>query len=163
MKLEDEMDVRYINPFLVATQRVLKTMLNLEPQMARPILKQERTASGEVTGVMGLSGDKKGAVAVSFTKKGALFIYNTLMGDNASEIGPEVVDAIGELTNIISGQARKELEMQGLNLKAAIPLVVTGKDLETSFITKLPIISLPFHFSVGNGEREIMYVDFSFE
>jgi chemotaxis protein CheX len=112
---------------------------------------------------MGLSGDKRGAVAVSFTKKGALFLYNTLMGDSANDIGPEVIDAIGELTNIISGQARKELERQGLNLKAAIPLVVTGKELETSFITKLPIISLPFYFSVGNGEREVMYVDFSFE
>lgn len=157
------MDVRYINPFVVATQKVFKTMLNMDISMTKPVLKQERKASGDITGVMGLSGDKKGAVTVSFKRKGALFIYSTLMGDQCNELNPEVIDAIGELTNIISGQARKELEREGLNIKAAIPIVITGDKIETSFITKLPIVSLPFSFSVGNGNREFIYVDFSFE
>jgi len=157
------MDVKYINPFLIATQKVFKTMFNIDISMTKPLLKQERTTSGDITGIMGLSGDKKGAVAVSFSKKGVFFIYNALMGDGCNELGPEVIDAIGELTNIISGQARKELERVGLNLKAAIPIVIKGDKLETSFITKLPIVSLPFSFPVGNGDKETMYVDFSFE
>ena len=40
------------------------------------------------------------------------------MGDDRSNIGSEVVDAIGERTNIISGQSRKELENVGVNLTA---------------------------------------------
>jgi chemotaxis protein CheX len=85
------------------------------------------------------------------------------MGDDVSSMCPEVVDAVGELTNIISGQARKEFENSGVNLKASIPMVVVGKGVETSFITKLPTISLPFNFSVNNGNGEVMYFDFSFE
>jgi chemotaxis protein CheX len=85
------------------------------------------------------------------------------MGDEASGVGPEVVDAIGELTNIVSGQARKEFENSGVNLKASIPMVVVGKGVETNFITKLPVVSLPFNFSINNGEPEVMYLDFSFE
>jgi len=42
-------------------------------------------------------------------------------------------------------------------------MVVVGKDVETNFITKLPIVSLPFTFSINNGDGEIMYLDFSFE
>ncbi len=84
------------------------------------------------------------------------------MGDDRSNIGSEVVDAIGELTNIISGQSRKELENVGVNLTASIPTIVVGKNVELHFTRKLPIISLPFHFSTNYG-KETLHVNFSFE
>jgi chemotaxis protein CheX len=77
-------------------------------------------------------------------------------------MSPEVIDAIGELTNIISGQARKELENAGINLKASIPTVVVGKEVQLHFVCAFPIVSLPFHFSTDNGQ-EAVYVDFSLE
>ncbi len=157
------MEVKFINPFVVAAQTVFKTMLSIDLSLGKPALKEAKTTSGDVTGIMSMVGDRKGTIAISFREKGALFVFNNLMGDEASFIGPEVVDAIGELTNIISGQARKEFENSGVNLKASIPMVVVGKGVETNFITKLPIISLPFDFSVGNGNAEVMYLDFSFE
>jgi len=83
------------------------------------------------------------------------------MGDERTDLGPEVVDAIGELTNIISGQARKEFEASGVNLKASIPTVIVGS-MQLHFISALPIISLPFRFPTDNGD-ETLYVDFSFE
>lgn len=102
-------------------------------------------------------------MAISFREKGALFVYKTLMGEDVPKICPEVIDAVGELTNIISGQARKELANTGLNLQASIPTVVVGKDVEINIITQIPIISLPFSFAAGNGESETMFLDFSFE
>jgi len=110
-----------------------------------------------------MSGNKKGAVAFSLTKNGALFIHNLLLGENVSDIGPEVVDTIGEFTNMISGQARKELETHGLNLNTGIPTVILGKNIEINFITKAPIVSLPFHFYSNNNNKETIYIEFSFE
>jgi len=156
------MDVKYINPFVLATRTVFKTMLDLDVTMDKPRLKTEKTTSGDVTGVMGLVGDKKGTVCISFQRKGALYAYKTLMGDERSDMDPEVVDAIGELTNIISGQARKELESSGVNLKASIPTVVVGLAVALHFMSSAPIISLPFQFPTSNG-NEALYVDFSFE
>jgi chemotaxis protein CheX len=156
------MDVKFINPFVAATTTVFKTMLNIDLKMNKPILKNTRNTSAEVTGVMGLAGDAKGTICMSFTRKGALYVYNTLMGDNYDNISPEVVDAIGELTNITSGQARKEFEKSDINLKAAIPTVVVGKDVELNFICALPIVSLPFHFQADDSD-ETVHVDFSFE
>ena len=156
------MEVKYINPFVIATQTVFKTMLNIEIGLDKPIIKKNNTTTGDVTGVMGLAGDKKGTICISFTDKGALFVYKTLMGDEHDKISSEVVDAIGELTNIISGQARKELEKAGVNLKAAIPTVVVGRGVELHMISNAPSISLPFHFSIGN-DTENLFVDFSFE
>jgi chemotaxis protein CheX len=157
------MEVKFINPFVVAAQTVFKTMLDIELRLGKPTLKDARTTSGDVTGIMAMIGDRKGIIAISFKQKGALFVFNSLMGDDASSICPEIVDAIGELTNIMSGQARKELENAGVNLKPSIPMVVVGQGVETNFITKLPIISLPFNFSVNNGSEEVMRLDFSFE
>lgn len=157
------MDVKYINPFVLAAQTVFKTMLGIEVAMGKPLLKESRTASGDVTGIMSLVGDRKGTVTISFRDKGALFVFNSLVGEAAEKLNPEVIDAIGELTNIISGQARKEFENNGINLKASIPMVVVGREVETNFITKLPIVSLPFHFSVNNGDKETMFLDFSIE
>ena len=155
------MDVKYINPFIMAAQSVFRTMLGIEVTLSKPVIKTNRTTSGEVTGIMGLVGDRKGTITISFQDKGALFIYKTLIGDESSAINSDVVDAIGELTNIISGQARKEFEKAGINLKAA--MVIVGKEIELNFITTLPIVQLPFNFSVGNGTQEVMFLDFSFE
>jgi chemotaxis protein CheX len=160
------MDVKYINPFVAAARTVFTTMLGIDLALGKPIIKGTRNASADLTGIMSLVGDKKGTIAISLSKRGALFIFNSLIGDTSTSLGPEVVDAIGELTNIISGQARKEFENTGLNLKASIPMVVMGTDVETSFITQLPIVSLPFYFSVNGGapeSQEVMFLDFSFE
>lgn len=157
------MDVKYMNPFIIATQVVFKTMLGIEVKMGKPVLKQTRQTNGDVTGIMGLAGDQRGTLCISFRKEGALHVYNTLMGDGCEEINADVIDAIGELTNIISGQARKEFEKSNINLKAAIPMVVVGNEVEMNFITTLPIVSLPFYFSVNGGKEEVMYLDFSFE
>ncbi len=157
------MDVKYINPFIVATQSVFKTMLSIDVNLNKPVLKTARNTSGDVTGIMGLVGDRKGTITISFREKGAMFVFQTLIGDECTSVTPDVVDAIGELTNIISGQARKEFERAGINLKASIPMVVVGHDVEMNFITTIPIVQLPFDFTLKNGEKEVMFLDFSFE
>lgn len=157
------MEVKFINPFVAAVQSVFRTMLALEVAMGKPALKDSKTISSDVSGIMGLVGDRKGTVTVGLSNKGAIFILQTLLGDTAESVTSEVIDAVGELTNIISGQARKEFEKAGLNLKASIPTVVVGHSVEINFITQVPTVSLPFSFSIGNGSSEVMHLDFSFE
>jgi chemotaxis protein CheX len=155
------MDVKYINPFITATSTVFKTMLNLQTSMDKPFLKNDKITTGDVTGVIGLAGDRSGSVCVSFTENGAKVVYKTLMGDDCTEVSPEVVDAIGEITNIIAGQARKEFERAGLNLKASIPTIVVGRGSELHMLSDSPMVSLPFSFEV-ESVRETMHVDFAF-
>ncbi|HVN97843.1 MAG TPA: hypothetical protein VMT62_15540 [Syntrophorhabdaceae bacterium] len=59
------MDVKYINPFVLATQTVFKTMLNLETNLDKPRLKTDKTTSGDVTGVMGLVATKRAPYALA--------------------------------------------------------------------------------------------------
>lgn len=64
------MEVKFINPFVVAAQTVFKTMLNIDLSLGKPVLKEARTTSADVTGIMSMVGDKKGTIAISFREKG---------------------------------------------------------------------------------------------
>jgi len=147
------MDVNLINPFIDATLHVLATMASTKAKAGRPYLKKDQVARGDVSGVIGLTGDSKGTISVSFTEKSILAIVSNMFGEEMKELNEEVKDAAGELTNMISGQARKILDELGRKLHAAIPTVIMGKDHSVSHMSTAPIIAIPF--STDNGDFTI--------
>jgi chemotaxis protein CheX len=155
-------DARFVNCYLKGAQAVFKTMLRIDLEMGRPTVKTDRKASGDITGVIGFAGDKKGSFTISLKRQSALTIYGAFTGEDKEEVNDEVIDAVGELTNIISGQTRLELEKIGFNISASLPTVIIGGDVEINMITKAPIISLPFSFGL-NGHAGEIFIDFSFE
>jgi chemotaxis protein CheX len=78
-----------------------------------------------------------------------------MFGEEIAEINNEITDAVGELTNMISGQARKELEEVGEVFHGAIPSVVTGKNHELISLTKGPKIAIPFKTDFGSFTIEV--------
>jgi chemotaxis protein CheX len=156
------LDAAFVNPYLTAVQNVFTTMLGIEIVMGKPELKHNMLTSGEVTGVMGFGGDKKGMFSLSLTKASTLHIYKSMVGEEALSITAEVIDCVGELTNIISGQARVQIEKLGFKLSAALPTVIVGEKVEINFITKVPVVVLPFTFQT-DGVNGQLYLDFSFE
>ena len=64
---------------------------------------------------------------------------------------------MGEITNMISGDARRELEVAGVLLKAAIPSVVSGKSHVISHMTKGPSIAIPFTTEAGDFTVEVCF------
>jgi chemotaxis protein CheX len=156
------LETRYITPFIVGAKHVFKTMLNIDLTDEPPFSKKSTRSTADVTGVMGFTGDKRGTMTFSLTQEGALMVYSRLMGEEMASVSPEIVDAMGELTNIISGQARKELEKENLHLMAHVPLVFVGKNVEVSLVTRGTIMTIPFTFIV-DGKSEAMSLDCVFE
>lgn len=151
------MDVKLINPFIVATLHVLETMASTKTKAGKPYLKNEEVAKGDVTGVIGLTGDSRGTVSVSFSEKCILAIVSKMFAEELTELNDEITDAVGELTNMISGQARQKLELVGKSLKAAIPTVIMGKDHTISHITSYPVVAIPFTTDNGDFTIEISF------
>jgi chemotaxis protein CheX len=140
------MDVKYINPFLEATEEVLKTMAFLTPSPGKPYIHQKgEPAYGDVTGIIGLSGQARGSLALSFKESCIFVIISGMLGETYKEINNEVADAVGELTNMISGVARQKLEAKGLRVTAAIPTVIVGKNHSIQHILSGPSVIIPFH------------------
>ncbi len=60
-----------------------------------------------------------------------------------------VKNAAGELTNMISGDARKRLQSQGLIIQADIPIILSGKDHLIKHVLTGPSIIVPFETAFG--------------
>jgi chemotaxis protein CheX len=147
------MDAKVVNPFIEATLNVLETMASTKAEAGKPYLKEDQVARGDVSAILGLTGEAKGTISVSFSEKSILSIVSNMFGEEMKELNEEIEDAVGEITNMISGQARKKLEEQGKSFKAAIPTVIMGKNHTITHITKHPIIAIPFN--TDNGEFTI--------
>jgi len=143
------MDVRFINPFLEGTVNVLKTMAFLEPRAGKPYVKKDSLARGDISGIIGLTGKVRGSLALSFTQPCILKIVSNMLGEEIKEINGDIKDAVGELTNMVSGVARKKLEGMGLVISAAIPTVVSGKDHSIVHVLGGPSIIIPFEIDEG--------------
>ncbi len=148
------MDVRYINPFLNATINVLKTMAFVEITPGKPFLKKDHVAYGDVSGIIGITGDAQGSLSVTFNIALIRQIMRNMLGEEIEEVTNDVRDAVGELTNMISGDARRMLGEEGLNLSAAIPTIAAGKGHSIKHVVSGPVIIIPFS-SEGDGRCSI--------
>ena len=138
------MDVKLINPFLDATVEVLKKMAFTEPRPGKIYLKESSIAHGDVSGIIGITGDATGSLAISFSESCICHLIERMLGEPCHEANQDVFDGVGEITNMISGVARTHMERDGLEVYAAIPSVVYGKDHMINHILKSPSIVIPF-------------------
>ena len=144
------MNVELINPFLAATMNVLETMAFTKPRPGKPSIKDEATAKGDVTGLCGLAGDQiSGSFSISFTEPAILAIVSGMFGKEMTELNHEIRDAVGEITNMISGGARNVLSAKGYKFNMAIPTIIVGQGHEISHKSKGPIIVIPFEIDAG--------------
>lgn len=139
------MKVEYINPFLEAAINVVKTMTGIDVQPGKPSLKKNNLSFGDVTGVIGLAGDNVGGnLVVSFEKSCILKIVNTMFCSEYTEVTDEIVDAVGEITNMICGNTKRDLGALGLNIQMATPMILRGQNIEITQLSRAPVITIPF-------------------
>ncbi|OGR13338.1 MAG: chemotaxis protein CheX [Desulfobacterales bacterium RIFOXYA12_FULL_46_15] len=151
------MNVKLINPFINATINVLETMAFVNVNAGKPYLKKDNVAVGDVTGVLGLTGIANGTISVTFESKCILAVVSNMFGETMTELNSEIADAVGELTNMISGQARRELEEVGKVFRAAIPSVITGRNHSITHYTDGPKIAIPFSTENGDFTIEVCF------
>jgi len=151
------MDVKLINPFLVAAMHVLKTMAQVDAKPGRPFLKKDDLAIGDVSAIIGITGAAKGSMALIFTEQCIKDIASNLLGEPFTELNHEVRDAVGELTNMICGDARRRLAEDGFILQAGIPTIVGGKGHTITHIASGPCLAVPFTTSQGSFMVEVAF------
>ena len=144
------MDVRLINPFLLGARDVLSTMAYVETVIGRPYVKLDDLATGDVSGIIGLTGDAIGSLAISFSEACICGIAGSMLGESFARADKDVFDAVGEITNMISGASRTYLEKEALTVWAGIPAVVFGKDHRVKHILNSPSIVIPFTTEYGS-------------
>ena len=153
------MKVEFINPFLESIVNVLETMANVKVTHGKPQRKEDDTAKGDVTGVIGMASEQvKGSLAITFTSDAIFDIAKRMLGEEVAEINNTVTDLVGEITNMVTGGAKRVLAEQGYDFDMAIPAVVAGKNHRITHKSSGMKIVIPFSIPAG-----IFYVEVCFE
>ncbi len=147
------MKVEYINPVISATKSVFETMLDCTVQRTDLMLKDSPALSYEVSGVIGISGKISGTIVLSLSHRTALEILYRMVGTKTSFINEEVCDAVGELTNMIAGQAKSQLERY--ELSASIPTIVTGRNHLIQYASNVKPMCILFDSEIGPFAIEV--------
>lgn len=146
------MDPKYIQPFIAAVQNVFSTMIDVPLTLKKPFLKNGHEVPHEISGIIGLSGNVSGCVVVSMSHEIAFRLVSALLEEEVTELDDDTTDAIGEITNMIAGNAKTDFPGNGNSI--SVPSVVVGKH-KVSYPSGLPIVAIPCETDVGELMIEI--------
>jgi chemotaxis protein CheX len=126
----------YVEPFVEVTVNTFKEFVGVDVSPRHPhFLDPEKEFEWDISAVIGLSGVVRGAVIVSMKSDLAIKLTDLLTGMEHSAIDADVVDAIGEINNIIAGNIKPKVP-NGDKIVISIPTIIKGKEHSIAWPSK---------------------------
>ena len=153
------MNIEYINPFIEASQTVLKQIANIDAKLGKVYLKNAPYASEDIIIMVGLTGKIRGQVIFSMSKKLAMSIASSMMfGMPVTEFDEISKSAISELANMILGNTATLLYNRGTSIEITPPSLLMGQNLQIS-PNKMKTVCVPLIFN----DSDVIELDISVE
>ena len=108
------MKEEYINAFLAPAKMVWDRELgqSLEFDMAEMV--SDQFTSEDVTAIIGISGKLEGTVLYGFPQDTVKAVVSTMVGEDVESVTDELgLSALGEIANMITGNAGTKLAQEG--------------------------------------------------
>lgn len=133
--------------FVDGVTHYFETISNQTPSVGTPFLIDNiNNYLMDYTGIIGISGNQKGSVFFSAPEKLLIHLLNKLgIFSTQSE---KLMDLVGEVSNTISGNARREF---GDEFLLSVPLVLKGKSDEIAITKTVEIYVIPIVWSHQNA------------
>lgn len=149
------MNVAFINPFIEATLRSLEMMASITAEKSGLAIKEDLITTYDLSAIIGIAGEPSGSVILSFPAGLACRIASNMLMEEITTLDRSVEDAIGEIGNIVVGDARRLLIQDGFNLSISVPTVVIGQGHKISRSGDVPCIAIPFRTEFGEFEVNV--------
>lgn len=118
-----------------AAKSVLTTMCDVEVGAMGSPSTVAGTARHELSGIVSISGALKAIIIINLPTSLALKASAALLGSVSKEVDGDVIDAIAELANMIGGNTKNLLKIEGAQL--SMPTVVKGPDHSLMMASKM--------------------------
>lgn len=145
-----------------ATSLVFSTMMDLEIEMGPAYL--DKTSPATTEGVMafvGLAGPWVGSGVISFNSEMACGLSSLFLMSEATTVNEDVLDAIGEIANMVFGNFKTSAEAVVGPLGLSVPTVIYGKNFVSRSLGKSEWIVLPLTCPHGAFEIRIWFTPVS--
>jgi len=149
------MNVAIINPFVESTLRSLDMMAGIHAEKVGIELKEDLITTYDISAIIGLTGETSGSIIISMPEQLACKIAANMLMEDIPSMNQAVEDAIGEIGNIVVGDARRSLIQDGFSLSISIPTVVIGSGHKISRSGDVPCIAIPFTTEFGDFEVNV--------
>ncbi len=103
-----------------------------------------------LSAIIGLIGEVQGTITLSFKKDLALKIASAMLMEEKTEVDYDVRDAIGEVANLVVGQARNKIVESGYESKITPPTIIEGHKHEVFYTPGLQIKEIELKDDNGN-------------
>lgn len=146
---------KYIEIFINAITAILTSFGIEEIVSGNSYTKESFTCKYNLTTIIGLYGKIRGNVALSMPYDTAKKIVSIMMmGMEITEIDEMSVSALGEMTNMICGQALMEISSQNLFVDITPPTIIHGDKME-AYISQVETIVVDISSSIGSIELNL--------
>ncbi|MBU5427554.1 chemotaxis protein CheX [Tissierella pigra] len=152
------MKAEYVNSFYGATQDVFRLMLDLPVEKGDLKVIEGMVCSKETNILLGITGDLKGSILFGFKNHTALEMVKIMSGMELNEIDNFVSSALGEVANIIGGNAVTNLTSYDYICDITPPQVIVGEYKSMSAANKKSLL-IPLKTDIGEFDVNIFLVE----
>ena len=159
-----KVNAKYVNPFIEAGMNVIKQIAKIDVRRGHLSYKAKPEPSYGVSIIVGVFGYLTGQVVYSMKKEVAeKLVEKMLLGKSPQERTILFIDTLGELANMITGNATALLsQRKEYILNITTPAIVTGDNISINLVIK-PTLILglytqygPIEISVALEEEEVL-------
>lgn len=140
-----------------ATTEVFRTMMNMRVVAGDVVVEKAQMRKSEVIGSIGVAGFLTGSISLFLPRKVAVQSVASMMMMEPAELEDgDLVDAIGEITNMVGGCIKTELFQKAPLFDISVPSVYVGEDLQRRTVSD----DLCFHapFTVGEEAFSVEFL-----
>lgn len=144
------MRAEYLNCVITGVLDVMDQLFKVECKKGKPYVYHYDINLNHLSAVIRMAGDKRGAFIIALSEDDAKKMASALIMDEKQFLDKDVMDAIGEIINMISGSAKGRLTELGFTFKLSTPAFVLGKGTRLfKDVEYAPYICVPFTTEVG--------------
>ncbi len=158
------MKQEYVNPFLTPAQMVWQKEFAcpLKIQNAEAVSNQYTT--DDVTAIIGISGKLEGNVLYGFSNDLVKQIINRMVGMDFDTRDPMALSALGEIANVITGNAATQLAASGYSCDISPPVILepvgatltagVPKQIQVTFESEMGILRVRIGLAESTREQK---------
>ena len=155
------MKEEYVNAFLAPAQFVWEKELGCPLEFVGAEIISNEFTTAEITAVIGVSGELEGSVLYGFGNGTSLALAGRMMGETISEHDELSLSAVGELANMITGNAATQLSKAGYACSISPPIMIEmigsriatvgGPQMLATFNSELGGLNIRISLKEGQG------------
>jgi len=138
------MNAEHINPFLIASTKILKDMCFVDVKIGKPYIKSTEFKEDTLVILIGITGEIRGQVMIAFSNETACNIASKMIMMPVEHMDELSTSAICELGNMILGNTATIFSMKGIVIDITPPTLCTGNVSFSNNYT--PNICVPLHY-----------------